>query len=289
MKDGNMATKKTEPEKPVIHVLSDSTANLSRHMLTAVLTQFPPDSVRLVFHSFTRTPDQVDKAIGKLPRQALVCHALVSPELKEQVEKICKKGKVQAHDLTGGLATFLHESTGLEPRRDVNALHKIDSAYRKRIGAMEFTLNHDDGLGLDTIHEADIVLVGVSRTSKTPTSILLAQQGYRAANVSLAQGIDPPPQLLAMPKEKVVALVINPSQLALIRAHRQRTWEMRQTTYDEPRSVAKEIAWARALFQKQGWRVIDVTDQAVEETAARVIEARGPVHTAEEAAGEMPI
>jgi hypothetical protein len=277
------------PAKPVIHVLSDSTANLSRHMLTAVLTQFPPESVELVFHSFTRTEEQVDKAIGKLKGNAIICHALVSPELKARVQKICSKAKLPAHDLTGGLASFLQESTGLAPVRDINALHKIDSAYRKRIGAMEFTLNHDDGLGLDTIHEADIVLAGVSRTSKTPTSILLAQQGYRAANVSLAIGIDPPPQLLAMPKEKVIALIINPSQLALIRAHRQRTWEMRQTTYDEPRSVAKEIAWAKSLFQKQGWKVIDVTDQAVEETAARVLEARGPVRSVEEAAGEMPI
>jgi hypothetical protein len=276
--------------KPTIHVLSDSTANLSRHMLTAVLTQFPPDSVHVTYHSFVRTDEKVDAAIGKLKgTNALVCHALVSPELKQRVEKLCKAARIPAHDLTGGLATFLQESTGLEPHRDVNALHKIDSAYRKRIGAMEFTLNHDDGLGLDTIHEADIVLVGVSRTSKTPTSILLAQQGFRAANVSLAQGIEPPSQLLALPKEKVVALVISPSQLALIRAHRQRTWEMRQTTYDEPRSVAKEIAWAKALFQKQGWKVIDVTDQAVEETAARVIEARGPVVGAEEVAGEMPI
>ena len=275
--------------KPAIHVLSDSTANLSRHMLTAVLTQFPPDSVDLRFHSFTRNEEQVDKAIGKLKGKAIVCHALVSPELKARVEQICQKTKIPTHDLTGGLASFLQQSTGLEPRRDVNALHRIDSAYRKRIGAMEFTLNHDDGLGLDTIQDADIVLAGVSRTSKTPTSILLAQQGYRAANVSLAIGIDPPPQLLAMPKEKVIALIISPSQLALIRAHRQRTWEMRQTTYDEPRSVAKEIAWAKALFQKQGWKVIDVTDQAVEETAARIIEARGPVTSTEEAAGDMPI
>ena len=275
--------------KPVIHVLSDSTANLSRHMLTAVLTQFPADSVRLEFHSFTRTADQIDAAIGQLKGKAIVCHALVSPELKARVAKICKAGKFPAHDLTGGLATFLKDATGLKPQLDIKALHRIDKAYRQRIGAMEFTLNHDDGLGLDTLRDADIVLVGVSRTSKTPTSILLAQQGYRAANVSLAIGIDPPPQLLAMPKEKVIALVISPTQLALIRAHRQRTWEMRQTSYDEPRSVAKEVNWCKSLFQKQGWKTIDVTDQAVEETAARVIEARGPVATSDEPAGEMPI
>lgn len=281
-----MARKKA---KPVIHVLSDSTANLSRHMLTAVLTQFPPDSVELVFHSFTRTPEQVDQTIGQLKGKAIVCHALVSPELKQRVAALCTKTKLPHHDLTGPLATFLQEATGLPPQRDVNALHRIDSAYRRRIGAMEWTLNHDDGLGIDTIHEADIVLAGVSRTSKTPTSILLAQQGYRTANVSLANGIDPPPQLLAMPKHKVIGLVISPSQLVLIRAHRQKTWEMRQTSYDEPRAVAKELAWAKSLFAKQGWKVIDVTDQAVEETAARVIEARGPIEGKIEPAGEMPI
>jgi regulator of PEP synthase PpsR (kinase-PPPase family) len=275
--------------KPVIHVLSDSTANLSRHMLTAVLTQFPPDSVDLVFHSFTRTPEQIDAAVGKLKGKSIVCHALVSPELKQRVEAICTKTKLPHHDLTGPLATFLQKATKLPPRRDINALHRIDSAYRRRIGAMEFTLSHDDGLGLDTLRDADIVLAGVSRTSKTPTSILLAQQGCRTANVSLAIGIEPPAQLLAMPKHKVIGLVISPSQLALIRAHRQKTWEMRQTSYDEPRSVAKEVAWAKALFAKQGWKVIDVTDQAVEETAARVIEARGPMSGTAEAAGEMPL
>lgn len=280
---------KRTPSKPTIHVLSDSTANLSRHMLTAVLTQFPPDSVELVFHSFTRTPEQIDAAVGTLKGKAIVCHALVSPELKKRVGMLCSKAKLPHHDLTGPLATFLQEATKLPPRRDINALHRIDSAYRRRIGAMEFTLNHDDGLGVDTLQDADIVLAGVSRTSKTPTSILLAQQGFRTANVSLAIGIDPPPQLLAVPKHKVIALIISPSQLALIRAHRQKTWEMRQTTYDEPRSVAKEINWAKALFAKQGWKVIDVTDQAVEETAARVIEARGPIGESTEAAGEMPL
>jgi regulator of PEP synthase PpsR (kinase-PPPase family) len=151
----------------------------------------------------------------------------------------------------------------------------MDDAYRRRIGAMEFTLGHDDGLGLDTLHEADVVLVGVSRTSKTPTSILLAQQGYQAANISLAMGVEPPSQLALIPPTKVVGLVIDPSQLAMIRNRRQAAWGMAPTPYGDPANVAREVAWSRTLFQRLGWPILDVTDQAVEETAARVIEMLG--------------
>jgi regulator of PEP synthase PpsR (kinase-PPPase family) len=141
---------------------------------------------------------------------------------------------------------------------------------------MEFTLCHDDGLGLETLADADVVLAGVSRTSKTPTSILLAQQGYRAANVSLATGIAPPAELLALPRHKVIGLIMQPAQLALIRERRQTAWRMAATAYSGGESVADELAWCRKLFREQGWAVLDVTDQAVEETAARIAEQVGP-------------
>jgi len=188
-----------------------------------------------------------------------------------------------------GRLSYLKKSTGLKQGPSVKALHPIDDAYRQRIGAMEFTLNHDDGLGIESLCDADIVLAGVSRTSKTPTSILLAQQGYRTANVSLAVGVDVPASLLAVPKSKVIGLIISPTQLSLIRARRQQAWKMSQTSYDHPDNVIKEIAWSRALFQRQGWPILDVTDQAVEETAARVIQILGlTAGTAPDASCDLP-
>jgi len=129
-----------------------------------------------------------------------------------------------------------------------------------------------DALCLDTITEADIVLVGVSRTSKTPTSIYLSQLGYRSANVSLARSVEPPAELLAMPAGKVVGLVIDPHRLVEIRRRRQAEWAMGHTNYDDADAVREEITWSRRLFARQGWPIIDVTNNAVEETAARIVD-----------------
>ena len=258
--------------KPVIHVVSDSTANLPRHTLTAMLTQFPQGCVEIRFHPFTKTVTDFRRAIGhSFAKGDAVCHAVISTTMKRSIEGFCKKERIACYDLTAGIVGFLNQVTGIKPRNDLKALHPIDQAYRQRIGAMEFTLNHDDGLGVETLHDADIVLAGVSRTGKTPTSILLAQQGYRVANVSLAMGVPFPAELLALPRRKVIALTINPSQLAMIRARRQAAWRMTQTSYDEPDSVSQEIAWCRNQFMQHGWSVLDVTDQAVEETAARIV------------------
>src|SRR5689334_6395327 len=162
-------------------VLSDSTANLARHLLAAVLTQFPPGAAAVRFESFVRTPARVDEVLrAACPGVAGVCHAIVSAALKRRVASHCAKAGIPCFDLTAGVVQFLRDVTGTRPRADVRALHRLDAIYRRRIGAMDFTLCHDDGQGLETLAEADVVLAGVSRTSKTPTSILLAQQGYRA-------------------------------------------------------------------------------------------------------------
>ena len=260
-----------------VFVLSDSTGNLARHALMAVLTQFPPQTISLRFENFVRTEARIDTLLFEAGEQkAAVCHAIVSERLKQRIQDTCRTARIRCHDLTGGLVHFLEKSACVAPTGDVEVLHKLDEAYHQRIGAMEFTLDHDDGLGLESIYESDVVLVGVSRTSKTPTSILLAQQGYRAANVSLAHGIQPPLQLFSMSARKVVGLTINADQLAVIRAHRQVAWGMSQTEYGLPQSVNDEVNWCRALFRQRGWPVLDVTDQAVEETAAKVIGLVGP-------------
>jgi regulator of PEP synthase PpsR (kinase-PPPase family) len=173
---------------------------------------------------------------------------------------------------------FLAKESGISPDADYRRLHDVDDAYHRRISALEFTLEHDDGLGLDTLADADIVLVGVSRTSKTPTSIYLAQQGYCVANVALAQEVEPPQQLLKLSPRKVVAFVIDPQQLAEIRTRRQTGWRMANTSYNDPEHVRAEMAWARRFYARQGWPVLDVTDQAIEETAARILAIVGLEH-----------
>jgi [pyruvate, water dikinase]-phosphate phosphotransferase / [pyruvate, water dikinase] kinase len=196
----------------LLYVLSDSTGNLARHMIAAFLTQFPAGTFVARVRSFLDSPQKVDAAFGEIAAApGAVMHALVDAGAKARVARRCDEAGLAHCDLTGGFVRFLSEAAGVTPAPDRRRLHDVDEAYRRRVKAVEFALEHDDGLGLDTLHDADLVLVGVSRTSKTPTCMYLAQQGHKAANVSLAIDVAPPAQLLALPASKVAALVIDPS------------------------------------------------------------------------------
>ena len=260
-----------------IHLLSDSTGNLAQHMLTAFLTQFPARSFDVRRHNFLATPALTQAALGHVKTApGIVFHAVVSPESKKLIADTCAALKLPARDLTGEFVDFLSAHSGIPPAPDVKRLHDITDEYHRRIKAVEFTLEHDDGLGLDTIDEADIVLVGVSRTSKTPTSVYLGQQGYKVANVSLARAVEPPRQLLDLRRKTVVGLLIDPHRLREIRSARQAAWQMAETSYSDPEAVRDEVNWSRRLFLKQGWPTLDVTSRAIEESAAKILEILNP-------------
>lgn len=257
----------------LLYVLSDSTGNLPRHMTAAFLTQFPEGTFSIRARAFVDTLQKLDSVFNEIRLgPGIVLHAMVERSMKQRAAEWCSELGVPACDLTGGFVEFLAQASGIPPVPSVSRLHGVDAAYRRRVRAVEFGLEHDDGLGLDTIGDADVVLVGVSRTSKTPTCMYLAQQGYKAANVSLAINVEPPSQVLAVPKQKVAALTIDARQLAEIRTRRQSAWHMADTLYNLPHSVEEEVAWSRRLFARLGWAVFDVTDQAIEETAAHIIE-----------------
>jgi regulator of PEP synthase PpsR (kinase-PPPase family) len=263
-------------EPMVLHILSDSTGNLAQHMVTAVLTQFPEGRFRVRRHNFLQNEAAINSAMDEVAKMpGLVIHAVVSPAAKAVIERRCREIGVVCHDLTGPFVTFLTRESWTPQRPDVQRLHDVSDEYHQRINALEFTLEHDDGLRVETVGEADIVLTGVSRTSKTPTSIYLAQQGYRVANVPLTLGVEPPAQLMQMRPGKVVGLVIDPRQLVEIRTTRLHQWHMSSTEYNDEDVVAREVAWTRQLFAGKGWPILDVTGRAVEETAARVINLLG--------------
>jgi regulator of PEP synthase PpsR (kinase-PPPase family) len=259
-----------------LYVFSDSTGNLARHMVTSFLTQFPAGSFEVVTRPFISEPARIDESLDALStRPGIVFHAVVSPALKKQIAERCIALGIPCWDLTGSAVEFLAKAAALDSKSDPQRLHRVDNAYCGRINAMTFTLEHDDGLGLDSLGQADVVLAGVSRTGKTPTSIFLAMQGFRVANVSLAIAVAPPKELLVLNPKKIVGLVIDPGQLAEIRTRRQTAWRMNQTGYNEPREVAREIEWCRQVFAKLHCPVLDVTDQAIEETAARIVDMLG--------------
>jgi regulator of PEP synthase PpsR (kinase-PPPase family) len=245
-------------------------------MLTAFLTQYPRDAFVLHPHHFIQTEQKLERTMDEVARLGgIVFHAVVHRHFKEMIEQRCRDIGIPYCDLTGRFMEFLTAASGVQPQPDIGRLHHVHApSYHNRIKALEFTLEHDDGLGLETLHEADIVLTGVSRTSKTPTSIYLAQQGFRVANVSLALAVPPPRQLLVL-RERVVGLTIDPAQLVEIRTHRNTSWRMGDTSYNDPEYVSREIMWSRRLFRDQGWPTINVTDRAIEETAVRIIDLLG--------------
>lgn len=258
-------------------------------MLAAMLTQFPPGALDPQFHTFVRTAPRLASVLQHIKAApGAVCHAMVSDALKRDIAAFCRAARLPHYDLTGGLTGFLATVCGQQPHGNLESLHRIDEGYKRRIGAIEYTIGHDDGIGLETLGDADVVLAGVSRTGKTPTSIYLAQQGFRVANVALAIESPPPPQLLRLPPGKVVGLLIEPQHLVMIRDRRAAAWRLGRTSYGDPSHVEQEIAWARKLFARQGWPTLDVTDQAIEETAAKIIDVLRLSPTATARDGDLP-
>jgi len=242
-------------------------------MMAAFATQFPTRTFSITPWTFLRTEAALEKTLGEIKKSpGIVFHAFVSEQAKQRTNAFCDRINLPCRDLTGDFVAFLAQHSGVHPGPDPDRLHEMDENYRRRIKAVEFGLAHDDGLGLETLHEADIVLSGVSRTGKTPTTIQLGQQGILAGNVSLVGGVDAPRELINLPRNKVIGLTIDPARLVEIRRNRQRDFGATLETYSDYERVAEEVKWSRDIFRRNGWRVLDVTNQAIEEIAARAME-----------------
>ena len=198
----NPVARKIAPPAIPLYILSDSTGNLPRHMVTSFLTQFPGGAFQVEMRPFVSEPRRMTETFAAISaRPGIIFHAVVSRDLKIEIAGRSQKAGSPCCDLTGPAVEFLAGASHIQSTVDPRRLHRIDSTYCERINAMSFTLEHDDGLGQDSLGDADIVLVGVSRTGKTPTSIYLAMLGFRVANVSLATQVEPPSQLLNLAEE----------------------------------------------------------------------------------------
>ena len=274
------ANKRGKREKQ-IHVLTDGTGGLPRHTLTALLSQFPTLKKRPRYHVFCSTPKKIEEVFGsEITRGSIVFHSLVDLASKAKVEQLAEKKKLPCYDLTGGAVTFLAEATGCKPLNDMELVHTRDADYFDRIDAWEYTMQHDDSRRLESIDKADIVLLGLSRVSKTPTSAYLGWLGYKVANVSFAPECGVPSEIKKSAK-KVVALTMQPKQLSEIRRRRMRVNGFAQAfkgdrdndpRYAELRDTVKECTEAERIFRQLNVPTIDVTHSTVEETAAKVLE-----------------
>jgi regulator of PEP synthase PpsR (kinase-PPPase family) len=258
-----------------LHIVSDATGSLANHFINVILTQFPDVDITQVYHTFQDSREKISETARSFgDRHQIVVHSLTDPELKSLVRDVCVDREIPNFDLTGSLVQFISDHIGVLPADELWRLHRVDAGYFQRIEAMEFTAQHDDSRGLETLHEADIVLVGLSRLSKSPTATYLGSLGYKTANVSLVPDIEPPTELRRV-KERIVALTMQPKRLHEIRADRLQTLGVEPSDYADLRQVTREAAWADALFRRRRYPLINVTDLTIEKTASKIIKTLG--------------
>jgi len=259
-----------------VFVVSDGTGDTGSAAVRAAMIQFR-NRWRLRVFRDARTISEVRRVIELAEKaRALVVFSLVEGEIVEALHHEAEERGVVVVDLLGPLIMRVAQRLHVEPRHQPGLLHGFSDDYFDRIEAVEFAVRHDDGANLRTLHEADIVLTGVSRTSKTPLSMYLAQRGYKIGNVPLIPGLDPPKELLELEPSRVFGLTVDPDTLLSVRSARLRSMRAPSSTaYTDPDQVVLEIERARKLFRQQGWRMIDVSGRAVEENASKILDAHG--------------
>lgn len=257
-----------------VHLVSDSTGETLINVMRASVAQFKDAAPLEHLYALVRSERQMTRvlrAIEDLP--GVVLYTILDDELRLMLERRCAELGAPCEPILDPVVGMLSRYIGVRMEARPGAQRALDEGYYERIEALDFAMAHDDGQQLDTIHNADVVLVGVSRTSKTPTCIYLAHRGVRAANVPLIPGSDPPAQVDALRDGPlVVGLTATPDRLVNVRRNRLLGLrESRMTDYVDETAVRDEVKRARRLFGARGWPVIDVTRRSVEETAAKVM------------------
>ena len=257
-----------------LHLISDATGETCITMARAAAAQFQDvDAVEHLW-SLVRTESQLRRVLAHVEATpGVVMFTLVDPALRALLHEECRRIDVPCIPLLDTVISALSVFLGIESRNQPGRQHVMDAAYLKRIEAMNFSLSHDDGRSPATLCEADIVLVGVSRTSKTPTCFYLANRGLRAANVPVVPGCPLPAALMTLKDALVVGLTCCPDQLIDVRRSRMRMiGEIGETDYVDPLQVEHEVRQARRLFAEAAWPVIDVGHRSIEETAAAILQ-----------------
>ncbi|HXQ41021.1 MAG TPA: pyruvate, water dikinase regulatory protein [Candidatus Udaeobacter sp.] len=269
-----------------LHLVSDATGETINAVARACLVQFEGiDAVEHVW-PLIRTVGQMDRVLADVKdHPGIVLFTLVNPDLRERLREGCRDLQTPCIAVLDPVILALASFLGLQASGQPGLQHELDAQYFARIDAMTFALVHDDGQSARSYNEADVILIGVSRTSKTPTCIYLANRGIKAANVPIVPGCPVPDELLAARHPLVVGLTKDPGQLIQIRRNRLRLLAQdEQTDYVDPDAVREEVAQARRLCAENRWPVLDVTRRSIEETAATIIQMLGE-HRSRPAAG----
>jgi regulator of PEP synthase PpsR (kinase-PPPase family) len=253
-----------------LHVVSDATGETAARLVQALEAQFPEQEFLEIRHPRVESVADLQLAVNRMKgRPAVVVYTLVEPELREAMRTFCRSAKLHYCDLLGHPIDAVAKVSGQAAKMTPRARPPLNEAYFRRMSAIEFAVKHDDGVG-SGLRDADIVLVGVSRTSKTPLSIYLGYLGYKAANVPLVKGIDPPPELFEVDQTKIVGLTIDAQRLHEIRGERLR-WMRGDRSYADLAEIFAELDYASTIHRRLGCPVIEVSELSIEEISHRIV------------------
>lgn len=256
-----------------LHLVSDSTGETVDGVARACIAQFPDVRAHEHVWSLIRTDAQLARVLADIERNpGIVLYTVFDSDIRRKLEEGCRRLQVPHSHVLDNTITMMAGYLGQQSRGRTGALHKMDEEYFSRIEAIDYTLSHDDGQSGWDLEEADVVIVGVSRTSKTPTSVYLANRGIKTANIPFVPGCPLPPELDKLEKPLVVGLIKDADQLVSIRKNRLRQIERGEGgDYVDPVAVRDEVHQARRYFTDRGWKIINVTRRSIEETAAMIL------------------
>ncbi len=257
-----------------LHLVSDSTGETVGSVARAALVQFEDVDAEEFSWTLVRSKAQIDRVIDGIREDpGVVMYTLVDPVLRDMLKKECLLRGLPCIEVLAGVVAELSAYLGLESHARTGKQHELNEEYFTRMDAINYALAHDDGQAHWEMAEADVIILGVSRTSKSPTCMYLAYKGYKAANIPLVLDCPLPPSLLELKKPLILGLTINPERLQQIRKTRLQSLSQEgETNYIDMEYMQKEIAEARKLYSKHRWPVIDVTKRSVEETAATIVQ-----------------
>jgi hypothetical protein len=260
----------------VILVVSDATGETAERMVRSALAQFPGAQVNVVRHAQVRSADQVrDVALQAAAEGAVVFHTLVSTELRRLMLAECRIHGVDAMDLMGPVLDRLARHLSVAPQEQPGLFKQLVEATSRQIEAVEFAFRHDDGKRYEDLADAEIVLVGVSRTMKTPTTLFLAYHGWFAANVPIVPGTPLPPPLAGLPSGRIFCLLMSAGRLAELRRSRAEHLGIPLDPYAAVPAVREELRHSERVALEHGWRLLDVTGKSVEEVAGEIVSLVG--------------
>lgn len=264
-----------------LHLVSDATGTTLLGLARACLAQFEGIEPMQKFWPLVRSQRQLERIIQRIQQNpGPVIFTMVDPEMRQRLQDACDQLGVPCVAVLDPIMRALSTYLGAHAKGVPGLQHAMDDAYFRRVAAIDYTMRHDDGKTLEGLREADVILVGVSRTSKTPTSVFLARRGIKAANIPLVPGVEVPDEKLSLEEPLYVGLTASPDRLMHLRRSRLSSGEklgdklparLEENIYMDIEAIEEEIRKARRLFSKKGWPVIDVTKRSIEETAAEIL------------------